>query len=524
MEAKGTHRTLAKNISVMSIGVFISRIFGLIRDQVMAFFFGTTYLNDAFNVGYNIPNLLRRLFGEGALSTAFVPLYNDIKIKQGKEKQIEFALNLLSVLTFILCILTILGIALAPLIVKCLYPGLASETKVLAIKLTRIIFPYLFFIGLSSTFIAILNSHNYFFMTGLSSALLNIGMISTVLIPYFVLKVSGEDLIVWAGGGVLVGGFLQTVINLPYLKRIGYRWAIYLKFGSEALSVLWKRFIPSMIGIGIREINLIADSLMASFLPTGSITALNFGNRLMQLPLGIFAISTGTAVLPFYSRCVSTENYQELSESIRFSGLNIAYIMLPVTTIILALGEDFVRILFENGAFQGDAVLMTSQALIFYSLGLIFYGLNQTITPVFYAYKDTKTPVKIAAGMVALNITLNFILMQFMAHRGLALSTSITACVNFFILLSLIRKKMPEISFSGIAINIIKSLLICGVLYLLLYISCNLFPVSGRIALLIRDAILSVITLGLFYLTGILLKIDYLNQAGKKLCQRFLKK
>jgi len=160
METKGTHRTLAKNISIMSIGVFLSRILGLIRDQVMAFFFGTTYLNDAFNVGYNIPNLLRRLFGEGALSTAFVPIYNDIKVKQNEEEQIKFALNLLSVLTLILCLLTILGIALAPLIVKCLYPGLAMQTKILAIKLTRIIFPYLFFIGLSSTFIAILNSHN----------------------------------------------------------------------------------------------------------------------------------------------------------------------------------------------------------------------------------------------------------------------------------------------------------------------------------------------------------------------------
>ena len=247
MEEKSTHRTLAKNISTMSISVFISRIIGLIRDQVMAFFFGTTYLNDAFNVGYNIPNLLRRLFGEGALSTAFVPLYNDIKIKQGKEKQIDFALNLLSVLTLILCLLTILGMALAPLIVKCLYPGLAPHTAILAIKLTRIIFPYLFFIGLSSTFIAILNSHNYFFITGFSSALLNVGMIATVVIPYFVLKVSGEELIIWAGWGVIVGGFLQTVINFPYLKKIGYRWVMYLKFGSEALSILWKRFIPSMI-------------------------------------------------------------------------------------------------------------------------------------------------------------------------------------------------------------------------------------------------------------------------------------
>jgi len=198
--------------------------------------------------------------------------------------------------------------------------------------------------------------------------------------------------------------------------------------------------------------------------------------------------------------------------------------MLPITTIILALGEDFVRILFQSGAFQERAVWMTSRALIFYSLGLIFYSLNQTLTPVFYAYKDTKTPVKIAACMVALNITLNFILMQFMAHRGLALSTSITACVNYFLLLYLIRKKMPEISFSRIAINILKSLLICAFLYLLLYISCKLFPVSGRIALLIRDAIFSTIVLILFYLTGIFIKIDYISQTGKKLCQRFLKK
>ncbi|HQP63509.1 MAG TPA: lipid II flippase MurJ, partial [Candidatus Cloacimonas sp.] len=275
---------------------------------------------------------------------------------------------------------------------------------------------------------------------------------------------------------------------------------------------------------GIREVNLIADSLMASFLPIGSITALSFGNRLMQLPLGIFGISTGTAVLPFYSRCVTNGKYDELSESIRFTGLNLAYIMLPVTTIILALGEDFVRILFQSGAFNERAVWMTSQALIFYSLGLVFFGLNQTITPIFYAHKDTKTPVKIAAAMVALNITLNFILMQFMAHRGLALSTSITAGVNYFILLYLIRKKMPGITFSGIIRNIAKTLLICLIIFFLLVIGRNILPVQGRIELLIRDAVFSVVAFGLFYLSAILIKIDYITQAGKALCKRFLRK
>jgi len=508
----------------MSIAIFLSRILGLVRDQVMAYFFGTSYINDAFNVGYNIPNLLRRLFGEGALSTAFVPIYNEIGHHEGKGKQIDFALNLLSILTFILLILTVIGIFCAPIIVKLLYPGLAPHTSLLAIKLTRIIFPYLFFIGLSSTYIAILNSHDYFFMTGLSSALLNIGMILTVLVPYYRFGLRGEQLIVWAGWGVLLGGFLQTVVNLPYLKKVGYRWAVYLRFGSVAMTQLWRRFIPSMIGIGVREINLIADSLMASFLPIGSITALGFGNRLMQLPLGIFAISAGTAILPLYSRCVNNKAYDELSDSMRFTALSLTYLMLPITTIIIALGNDFVSILFQSGAFDSQAAWMTSQALVYYALGLVFFSLNQTITPLFYANKDTKTPVKIAAVMVAINITLNFILMQFMAHRGLALSTSITAMLNYFTLLYFIRKKLPQVSFKGLAGNIIKTFLLCVLLFCMLYLAKDLYSTTDRMNLLIKDAVLSLLAFAVFYLLGLLIKLDYLNSFGISLCKHLLKK
>ena len=298
-----SQKKLVRNISMMSIAVFISRILGLIRDTVMAYFFGTTYLNDAFIVAYKIPNLLRLLFGEGALSTAFVPLYNEIGIKEGKKSQMDFALQVISILCFFLIILSLLGMLLAPYIVRLLYPGLQPATMSLAIDLTRIMLPYLFFIGLSSTLIAILNSHDYFFMTGLSSALLNVGMISTILIPWFIYEPDGTRLIYWAAWGVFVGGCLQTLVNFPYMRKIGYRFKIIFSFKGRALEAMWKRFIPSMIGIGIREINLIADSLMASFLTVGSITALEYGNRLMQLPLGIFAISTGTALLPLYSPC-----------------------------------------------------------------------------------------------------------------------------------------------------------------------------------------------------------------------------
>ncbi|MDY0151299.1 MAG: murein biosynthesis integral membrane protein MurJ [Candidatus Cloacimonas sp.] len=515
-----SQRKLAKNISMMSIAIFLSRILGLVRDQVMAYFFGTSILNDAFNVGNNIPNLLRRLFGEGALSTAFVPIYNEIGIKKGQNGQIDFAINMLSILTLILSVLTLAGMIFAPLIVKALYPGLNPATSIIAIKLTRIIFPYLFFIGLSSTFIAILNSHDYFFMTGLSSALLNIGMILTLIIPAYFYGLSGEALVTWAAWGVILGGFLQTIINLPYLKKVGYHWKLYLNFGSEAISQLWRRFIPSMIGIGIREINLIADSLMASFLPIGSITALGFGNRLMQLPLGIFAISAGTAVLPLYSRHVTNKEYSQLSESMRFTALSLTYLMLPITTLIIALGKDFVRILFESGAFDSKASLMTSQALVFYSLGLVFYSLTQTVTPLFYANKDTKTPMQIAGAMVALNITLNFILMQFMAHRGLALSTSITAMVNYLTLLVLIHKKLPDISFKGLFYNILKTVLICVVLYFLIITAKKLYPTDGRIHLLIRDGVISLLAFMVFYAFGLLLKLDYLSTTGTSLWKR----
>ncbi|MFB3844165.1 MAG: murein biosynthesis integral membrane protein MurJ [Candidatus Cloacimonadaceae bacterium] len=519
-----SQKRLAKNISAMSIAVFFSRILGLIRDQVMAFYFGTTYLNDAFNVAYNLPNLLRRLFGEGALSSAFVPIYNEIGIKKGKQEQIQFALNILSVLILFLTVLTFIGIAFAPLIVKILYPGLPSKTSIIAIKLSRIMFPYLFFIGLSSTFIAILNSHDYFFMTGLSSALLNIGMITTILLPALLSELSNQDLIVWAGWGVFFGGFLQTIVNLPYLKRIGYKFKIVLKFTGEAITTLWKRFIPAMIGIGIREINLVADALMASFLPIGSITALNMGNRLMQLPLGIFGIATGTAILPHYSKNVTEKNWSELTESLKFATISLAALMLPITVIICALGADFVMILFQRGVFNQHAALMTTQALFFYSLGLVFYSLNQTITPLFYANKDTKTPVKIAAYMVGLNILLNFILMQFIQHRGLALSTSITALVNYIILIILIRKALPEVSYASIPNQLLKILLINLFLCFFLIMSRRMFSVSNIWILLGVDAILSCIYFLVVFIFYLIFKVAYTQEIKRNICSKFLRK
>lgn len=515
-----SERKLAKNISIMTVAIFFSRIMGLVRDQVMAFCFGTTFLNDAFVVGYKIPNLLRSLFGEGALSASFVPIYNEIGVTGSRRKQIDFALQVLGILTFFLLILTAVGIAFAPLIVRVLYPGLAPHTYKLAVILTRIMFPYLFWIGLSSTMIAILNSHDRFFMTGLSSALLNLGMILSMVVPRFVFHLEGEALVEWAAWGVFGGGLLQTAINLPYLRQLGYPFRVMLRFGGEALRTMWTRFIPSLIGVGIREINLVADSLMASFLAVGSISALEYGYRLFQFPLGMFAISTGTVLLPTYSRLVAQKDFSELSKNLRLAAVSLAYVMLPVTTLIFVFGGDLVRIVFQRGAFDAKASLWTEQALICYSIGLIFFSLNQTLTPLFFANKDTKTPVRVAGAMVGLNIVLNFILMQFMQHRGLALATSLTAMANFSLILYLIRRKIPAVSFSGILGNILKAAAICVFLFFLLYFAKKLIPVESLWPLVLKDGILATLGLVLFYLLGSAFKLDFLQNSLSRLWKK----
>ncbi|MCL2065055.1 MAG: murein biosynthesis integral membrane protein MurJ [Candidatus Cloacimonetes bacterium] len=529
---KNNIKNITKNSAVMSIAVFFSRILGLVRDQVMAAFFGTSFINDAFNIAFYIPNLLRQLFGEGALSAAFVPIYNEFGLKRGKNYQFIFALNVLSILSFFLLVLSLLGVIFAPLIVRIIYPGLSVETSELAIKLCRLMFPYMFFIGLSSTFIAILNSHNKFFITGLSSGLLNIGWIIFVLFGAYVLKKETSDLVYFAAYGVMLGGFLQTIINLPILKKVGYHFKIILRVKTTAMKMLWKRFLPGVIGVGVREIYLITDALIASFLPIGSITALGFGSRLMQLPLGIFGISVGTAVLPEYSRQFTEKRWTDISETLSYSLHFILYFLAPITVIMIMGSDVFIRLLFQRGLFDETAVQMTKLALIYYTIGLSFLGLNQVITPLFYAVKDTKTPVKIAACMLFLNITLKIILMQFMDHAGIALGTSITAFVQFFVILILLKKKLPEIKLLVPLKNILKLFIILAVLVAIIWISkiflFNIFSSIEQTSGFINNLFYAVSLLTIAFVTVIIgfhfLKPVYYQEVASRLIARLRRK
>ncbi len=464
-----SNKKFLKYAGSMSVAVLISRFFGLGRDIMMTSFFGTTYIADAFQAGFQLPNLLRKMFGEGALSAAFIPVYKEIEVTKGRKKQIEFGINLLSILSVILFLLSLLGILMAPILLKILTPGFDIQTHNLAVKIARILFPYLFLIGFSSTLISILNSHGSFFVPGLSSSFLNIGMIG-ILSGYNVFNPNSslEQKIIATSIGVLIGGIFQTLINFPQLRQIGYNFRLNISLKDPAMKVMWTRFLPGVIGLAVRQINLYIDLILASFLVSGSLAALQYGNRLMQFPMGIFGVAAGTAVLPLFSKYTAEKNWDELSKSLRFSILSLSFVMLPMTAIIASLGKDFIKILFMRGNFDVFALNMTYKALLFYSLGLIFYSINRIIIPVFYANKDTKTPVKISAYIVLINIFLNITLMKLMQHSGLALATSISAFIQMVFLIVFLKKKVPKIQIINLKTSLLKISFLSTLLWIFL--------------------------------------------------------
>ncbi len=520
-----SRKKLAQKIGSMSTAVFLSRILGLVRDIITTAFFGTSYVADAFQVAFQIPNLLRKLFGEGALSAAFIPLYSEIGVKRSRKEQIKFGINVLSILTTFLMLLSIIGIVFSPIIVKFLAPGFDQQTYNLTLHLIRIIFPYLFFIGLSSTLISILNAHDYFFIPGLSSAFLNIAMIGALGI-FVLLKPDSsieEQATIWSIG-VVLGGFLQTVVNFPLLKKVGYGFKINMNLKGDDIAAVWRKFLPGVAGLAIRQVNLAFDLILASLLATGSIAALNYGNRLMQFPLGIFGVATGVAVLPLFSRLIAEKKWEELVDNLNFSMLSLAFIMLPIIAIIAALGKDMIYLLFMRGAFNENSLQMTYIAFLCYASGLLFYSWNRLLIPIFYANKDTKTPVKISAIVISLNIILDYVLMQFIGHAGLALATSISALVHYFILISILKKKLPVINIKNQAKNLTKITFLSLIIWLSIIYLSRFIPQQSHLFAALRLVVFGILGIIIMVFGAQVLDIENSKVLGKLIWKKLSKK
>lgn len=423
---------IIKDASVVGGATVVSRILGLLRDAVMAAIFGATPAADAFFVAFRIPNLTRQLFGEGALASAFVPVYTDILEKEGRSEARQFASNLFSLLLLVLIVLTGLGVLFAPWLVRVIAFGFAPGSEVfnLTVHLTRWMLPYMVFICAAAMGMGILNSHRHFLAPAAAPALLNISIILAALVVAPGLEVPITAL-AW---GVLTGGILQLLVQLPPMKRKRVTPGLRIPVLSPEVKRMAIIMGPAVLGVAVYQVNVLVDTLLASFLPAGSITYLWYGNRMMQFPLGVFGIALATAALPTLSSQVAQERMDDFRGTVSFSLGLTAFIGIPAALGLIVLKDPIMATLFGRGAFVLSDVEGAAQALLYYSIGLpLFIGVK-ILGRAFFALENTRIPFLAAGSALVVNILLNLLLMGPMGHAGLALATSLASAVNLAIL------------------------------------------------------------------------------------------
>ncbi len=449
---------VTKAAGIVGSATLLSRIFGFVRDIVFAAFFGAGFHSDAFIAAFRIPNLLRRLFAEGTLIIAFIPVFTDYLKKGGKEEAFNLARSALLALLIILSAVTVLGVILSPVIVKGIAYGFTDspEKFELTVLLTRIVFPYALFISFVALCMGILNALEHFAAPALAPVLLNLAMIASVFIGSF-LSSDPTFHVIGLAVGVLAGGILQLSLQVPFLIQKGFSFFKSTVLIHPGLKKIGKLMLPAILGAGVYQINILIGTFLGSLLPEGSISYLYYADRLVQFPLGIFALSIATAVLPSLSRQAADEDINGLKSTFSYALKLIFYIMLPSMAGLIVLREPIVSVLFQRGAFGHEAARMTSDALLYYCVGIWATASVSVVVRVFYALHDSKTPVYIAIISIVSNIILSVILMKPMAHCGLALATSLASILNLALLVLMLRIKLGALGWRKIILSAGKS-------------------------------------------------------------------
>jgi len=447
---------IAKAAGIMSIATFISRILGYVKDMILAKFFGATGIADTFFVAFRIPNLLRELFAEGAMSSAFIPVLTEYQTRHGMEEarrlvRITFTFIIMSV-----GLICILGIIFAPTIVTAIAPGFLDipEKFSLTVLLTRVMFPFLLFISLAALAMGALNTRRIFFIPSLAPAMLNISIIAAVIL----FAPMAEQPIVVVAAGVTAGGFIQFAFQLPSFFKSGHSLTPEYNFRHSGLKKMSILVLPATIGLAVTQINIFVSTILASYLPEGSITYLYYSMRLIQFPVGIFGVAIGMAVLPALSEHAVKGDFDKLRDNFSFALRLLFFITIPAMAGLIALREPIVNILFQRGRFDYIATVGTAQALLFYSLGIWSIVGVRVVTASFYSIQDTRTPVKIAAVALAANVIFSIILMQPLKHSGLAFANTIASVVNFALLFFFLRRRLKRVDAKRIFRSFIKTI------------------------------------------------------------------
>ncbi|SHK18121.1 murein biosynthesis integral membrane protein MurJ [Tepidibacter formicigenes] len=441
---------LARSTIGLMIVTLLAKILGFSRELVLASVYGTSAYSDAYLIALNIPVVIFATIG-GALATTFIPLYFESNNIDGDTRSLKFANNVFNIVMIISIIVALLGIVFTKPLVKLFAVGFRGNTLKTAIDFTRILIPGIIFIGFSNIMTSYLQIKNNFTIPGLISVPYNIIIIISMLVS---IKY-GPYTMVW---GTLIGMISKFLFQVPFAYRNGYKYEAHISLKDEYLRKMVWLVGPVFIGIAVNQINAMIDRTLASVLPEGSISALNYANKLNQFIMAFFITSIAAVIYPMLSKLSSENNKEKFVGTVVKSINSIIILVMPVSVGAIVLATPVVKFLFQRGAFNITATKMTSIALVFYSIGLIGYGLRDILGRVFYSLKDTKTPMINGAMAMIMNIILNLILVKFMGHAGLAFATSISALICIFLLFNSLKKKIGYFGQDKILKTTLKSL------------------------------------------------------------------
>lgn len=529
--------SVARNAGIISLAVMASRVLGLVRDQVFAAFFGAGLQFDAFITGFRIPNLLRDLFAEGALSSAFVTTFTQTVQSKGKAAAIRLSNRVATLIILFVSAISIIAWLYTPAIVELLAPGFfAVPGKAeLTIELTRIMIPFLLMIALAAQAMGILNSVGVFGLPALASAFFNIGSIlGGLFLGFLIGPAIGLSPIAGMAYGTLIGGFLQFAVQWPSLSRAGFKYRPMLSLSDPDVRQIFRLMGPAIIGTAAVQINVFVNTNFASTIidpatgaiVNGPVSWLNYAFRFMQFPIGVFGVAIATATLPPLSRSTGNPDYGEFRRTLAHSLTLIFLLCIPSAVGLAVLGRPIVALVFEHGKFTGVDTVQTANALAAYSIGLAGYAAVKVLSPAFYALNDARTPMLISLGSIAVNYVLNSLLVGPFGHVGLAFSTSAVALVNFAMLVLFMRRRLGGMDGRRVGLNVLR---ICAAALPMaaaawftseLTAALPLHDLALRLVQVIAAIAAAVIA---FYLSCRLLRIEELTEAVNAIAGRFFR-
>lgn len=454
-------KQILKSASIITLVTIASRILGYVRDQRITYLLGTSLGADSFILAFRIPNLLRRLVAEGSMTASFIPVFTSYLTEKSKEEVWEFANHVFWTLAIVLALISVAGIIFSPFLIQAFTlidpePGHWD----FAIELNRIIFPYIFFIGLAALAMAILNCFHVFGLPAATPIFLNISVIVfSVGAVWSYFRHPAVALAV----GVLVGGALQFLVQIPALRSKGMNFRFRVSFMHPGVRKVGRLMIPGFFGVGIYQVNMFVNLTFctAAKMPEGSVTAMFIADRVMELVLGGYAIAVATAILPMMSRQAAAHNFEALKGTFAFALRIVSFITIPAMVGLMVMREPIIQVLFEHGDFDADSTRLTARALLYCALGLPAFAGVKLIAPAFYSTQDTRTPVWIAAWAFVLNFALNVLFLktffQTFVNGGPALATSLAGYLNFFALFVIFRLRFGRLGTLDISVSLIKT-------------------------------------------------------------------